>query len=139
MTVQQIAAADVVTADRETNIATVVDQMADEDVGAVVVVEGDAPVGIVTDRTIALALGDTEDLGETTADDLLSEHLVTVQEDDGIFEVVRTLGDEGIRRAPVVDDGGTLQGIVSLDDLVVLLAEEFANLSDVIEQQSPRL
>lgn len=139
MTIQQIAATDVVTAERDTNIATIVDRMAEEDVGAIVIVEGNSPVGVVTDRSIALALGDADDLGNTTADQLMSEHLVTVRDGDGIFDVIRTLGEEGIRRAPVVDEEGTLEGIVSLDDMVVLLAEEFDNLSDVIEQQSPRL
>lgn len=139
MAINEIAETDVVTAERNDDVETVVDRMAQEDVGSVVVVEGDAPVGVLTDRSIALAIGESEGLTDATAEDVMSEDLVTVRSDDGIFEVARTLGDAGVRRVPVVDDDGTLEGIVSLDDLVVVISEELAEISDVIEMQSPRL
>lgn len=44
--------------------------------------------------------------------------------------------DEAIRRLPIVDDGGTLTGIITLDDLLVVSAAELSNASDVIEQQA---
>jgi CBS domain-containing protein len=48
------------------------------------------------------------------------------------------MGDAGVRRMPVVDeDDGTLAGIVTLDDLHVLLALERRNLAAVIEAESP--
>jgi hypothetical protein len=46
------------------------------------------------------------------------------------------MADEGVRRMPVVD-GETLAGIVTLDDLTVLLTEELGNLAGVVEAESP--
>ncbi|WP_254765703.1 CBS domain-containing protein [Salinilacihabitans rarus] len=138
MAVQQIAEPDVVTAHRDDGVEDVVEKMATENVGSVVIVEDGSPVGIVTDRTIALSIREVDDVADQTVDDLMAADLATVSADAGVFDVIRTLSDEGVRRVPVVDDGGSLEGIVSLDDLIVLLADEFGGISTVIEQQAPR-
>lgn len=137
ITVHDIIHTEVVTANRDTPIATIVAQMAEREVGAVVVVEDNRPVGIVTDRKIALALEETPDVSDLTADDLLSEDLYTGTTDMNISEMLQILGREEIRRLPIVDEEGSLAGIVTLDDVLVLLASEFKNITDIIEAQSP--
>lgn len=139
VTVSDLAATDVVTARPDDPVTDVVRKMATEDVGAVVVVQRDRPVGIVTDRKIALALGDTPDISRMQVSDLMTEDVFTVSENTNVFDLMRKLSDRGVRRAPVVDDQGNLRGIVSLDDAIVLLAEEFHNVSQIIRKQSPRL
>lgn len=52
------------------------------------------------------------------------------------METVRTMCDAAVRRVPVVEDD-RLVGIVSLDDLLVLLASELSNLLGVVEAESP--
>ncbi|MFC4553253.1 MULTISPECIES: CBS domain-containing protein [Halorussus] len=138
VTIGEIAATDVVTARPDTPVTELVGKMARESVGSIVIVQQNRPVGIVTDRSIALKLEDNPDVSRLRAGDVMSEDLFTVREDENIFEVTRNLGDRGVRRAPVVDDQGTLRGIVSLDDITVLLTEEFENVSRIIEAQSPR-
>lgn len=64
--------------------------------------------------------------------------LVTVHEDVGIKEVLETLSHAGIRRVPVVDGQGDLVGIVSMDDIAVLLADGIEDVADVLRKQSPR-
>jgi CBS domain-containing protein len=49
------------------------------------------------------------------------------------------MGDNGIRRIPVVDEDGKLQGIVTLDDAVVLLGTELGNVAETIQAQIDRL
>lgn len=133
-----IAEIDVVTAERDDPLTSIVERMADEDVGTVVITEDDRPTGIVTDRMIALALAEHPDVSELTAGDVMTGDPVTVTDEMTVFEVVQTLGDSGIRRVPIVDDDGQLVGIVSIDDVLVLLATELDQLSEVVERQIER-
>lgn len=139
VTIDEIVATDVVKAERDTPIATIVAKMAEEDVGSVVVVEDDSPIGIVTDRSVALALENTPDVAEKQAGDLVGDDLVTGTMEMSAFEALDRLREETIRRLPIVDDEGNLEGIVTLDDLVVLLSSEIDKAGQIIREQSPRL
>lgn len=117
------------------NLATV---MREEDVGSVIIEEDDEPMGIVTDRDLVLhVLEPREDPTEVTAEDIMTETLVTAQGDDGVFEATATMFENGVRRLPVVDETENLAGIVTLDDLLVLLSTELEHLTGVIEAESP--
>lgn len=135
---EDILETDAVTASRDESLVDIVEKMAQRDVGTVIVTEDDRPVGIITDRKIALTLGEEQDPSNVRADDVMTEDPVTVTQETNTYDIVRTLGDNGIRRVPVVDDEGTLRGIVSIDDLIVLLAAEMDQLSEVIERQIER-
>lgn len=139
MTIMDIAQTDVVTASADADVTSVVKKMSDADVGTVIITEDETPTGLVTDRKIALALEEMPDLTDWHVEEIMTEDLITVTADTGIFEVLQILGDEAIRRVPVVDDQDTLQGIVSLDDILILLSAEFSNASDVIEKQISKL
>jgi CBS domain-containing protein len=139
VTVEDIAAEDVVTVERDTPVPTAVASMAENDVGSVVVVEDDEPIGMLTDRKVALALEDTPEVAQQTVGDLVSEELVTADSSTTVFEVVKMMGDNGIRRVPVVDEEGNLQGIVTLDDAIVLLGTELGNVAETIQAQIDRL
>jgi CBS domain-containing protein len=136
--VERVAREEVVTADRDTPVATVVAMMDEQDVGTIVITEDDRPEGIITDRKIALALEETPDLTQRSVEDLMTEDPVTVNEDVDLFDAVRSLAEHDIRRIPVVDDEGRVTGILSLDDALVVLSGEFSAISDVIREQSPR-
>ncbi len=138
MTVDQIAREDVVTAPRDEDAAAVAERMAEADVGAVVITRGGEPEGIVTDRQIATSVGTNGGIERLDAVDLMTEEPITVGTGAGLFELVQTFSDAGVRRLPVVDGDGDLAGIVSLDDLLVLLANEFADVGEVLEDQSAR-
>lgn len=125
------------TAETDTPLPTIAAEMKTEDVGAVVVVEDDKPLGVVTDRKIALALGEMENLEEKTASDLMSENLVAGLNNMSIYDAIKQLGEENIRRLPVVDEDGELVGIVTLDDIIVLLGEELQDTAEIIKAQSP--
>ncbi|WP_327053647.1 CBS domain-containing protein [Halomicrococcus gelatinilyticus] len=137
MPIQDIARTEVMTAGRDQSAGNLATVMAEEKVGSVVIEEDDDPVGIVTDRDLAIqVLEPREDPTEVTAEEIMTETPVTVDADQGIFEATATMADEGVRRMPVVDDGN-LSGIFTLDDLVVLLTDEMTNLAGVIETESP--
>lgn len=136
---EEIVQTEVVTASPDTPVATVVAEMAEEDVGSVVVVDEEEPVGIVTDRSIALALETTPDVTEHEVGELLEGEFVTGSTEMSGLDVLRRLSEAGVRRLPIVDEDGGLAGIVTLDDVLVLLSEELANVADVVRTQSPRL
>lgn len=130
-------AVEAITAQKDTAITELAQTMSDEGVGDLIIVEDDTPVGIVTDRDIALEVGQTDDLTSRTAADLMSEDPVTIQADAEAVELPRKLGEAKVRRLPVVNDEGALQGIVTLDDVVATIGEELDNVATVIEAQSP--
>lgn len=136
---KEIAQSQVVTVDPDTPIRTVVADMNNNDVGTVVVVEDGRPRGIISDRTVALALEENPDVAQSTAADLVTENLVTIPTESTVREVLATFSEAGIRRAPIVEEDGRLAGIVALDDVIALLSDELAAVSDVIEQQSARV
>ncbi|MFC7197766.1 CBS domain-containing protein [Halosimplex aquaticum] len=139
VSVDDVVAEDVVTAERDTPVREAVGKMRDRDVGAVVVVEDDKPVGVLTDRTVALTIEDTQNVGDTAVEELIEDDLISVGASTDIFETLQLMRDEGIRRLPVVDDEGRLQGIVTLDDALVLLGSELDKLATTVQEQSPRL
>ena len=137
--VTEIITEDVVTAERDTPVRTVVAQMSENNVGSVVVVEDDRPIGIITDRKVALALEEMPEIAERTAEDLLHGDVFTADPSMNIFDAIQVMSDEGIRRLPIVDDNGALRGIVTLDDALVLLGGVVSDISDTVQSQSPRL
>ena len=66
-----------------------------------------------------------------TVEDVMTRHIQTATLTDGIFATIRGFQEGGIRRQPVTDDDGVLQGIVAVDDLLQLLASELAHLASV--------
>lgn len=138
MTIGDIARERVVTADPDTTIADIAQSMAEHEVGCIIIEQHGEPIGLVTDRKIALELKDTPDLAGHAVKELMTTGLVTVNHEAGIKEVLDTLSEAGIRRVPVVDDDDELTGIVSIDDLAVLLAREMEDLEAVVETQAPR-
>lgn len=137
MPVANLAREDAVTVERDAEATDISRTMNDEQVGAVVVVEGDEPVGIVTDRTLGLAIGQEDDPASLTAGDLMSGDPETIEADAEAYELAIQFGEAKVRRLPVVDEGGQLEGIVSLDDLIATNAEQLEEAAKVIEEQSP--
>jgi CBS domain-containing protein len=137
MTVRDLMREDVVTATPGTAVTEVAERARAENVGSVVVVDGDEPVGIVTDRDIALrVVADGADPTSTTASDVMTADPTTVDIEAGVMELSREMCGAGVRRMPVVD-GGELVGIVTLDDLDRLLVGELGNLAGVVAGESP--
>jgi len=109
--------------------------MRDRNVGAVVVVEGQKPVGIITDRDLALALGARGVASGAPVQNVMTAPVRTIPEAAGIFGATQCMRDAGVRRLPIVDKDGHLTGIVSLDDLLRLLGGELYNLAEGVRHE----
>ena len=68
----------------------------------------------------------------------MARELVTARENEGIFETVQRMRMNGVRRMPVIDGHGALVGVVSVDDLIQLLAEEMGALAKLISRGQVR-
>jgi CBS domain-containing protein len=97
------------------------------------------PIGIVTDRDIVVSVvATTLDPAVYTVGDLVARELVTVAEDQGVFESIQQMRTNGVRRMPVVDREGGLVGIISVDDLIQLLSDEMSELAKLISREQVR-
>ena len=81
MSVSSYSQPDVVTVEGEASLREVATKLDDENVGTVVVVEGDEPVGVVTDRDIALAVGEGGDVSDAAAADAMPDEVATLESD----------------------------------------------------------
>jgi CBS domain-containing protein len=120
-----------VTVEPHTSVAVVARMMRDDDIGAVLVTEGDRLRGLVSDRDLVVrAVADGGDPNRTTVADACSEDLVTVGPDDDVRRAVELMREHSVRRMPVVDEGQHAVGIVSLGDLAIVRDPESA-LGDI--------
>jgi CBS domain-containing protein len=106
-------------------------------VGSLIVVEeesrGRVPVGMLTDRDIVVeVLAPGLDYKNLSVGEIMSSQLITARESDDMLGVLRVMRQRGIRRMPVITEAGTLAGIVTLDDLLEILAEQMDDLVDAI-------
>jgi CBS domain-containing protein len=143
MTVGKICNREVVITTPEATLIAVAKLMREYHVGDVVVVKarGDekVPVGIITDRDIVLAIVASEvDLDAVLAGDIMSHELLTAGEQESIWDVLQRMRSHGVRRLPVVNARGGLEGILSVNDFLELISEELLALAQVATRQQQR-
>lgn len=138
MPIQDLARTDVVTATEQAPIGELARLMRDEDVGSVVITNGDTPIGIVTDRDLTTrVLAEERSLDTQTARDVMSEDLRSVGPDAGFYEAAQVMAENSIRRLPVCTEADELVGIITADDLTELLADEHQQLAAILRNQRP--
>lgn len=97
--------------------------MRESHVGFLVVSDGAGPLGVITDRDIVLeAVAAGIDAGAVTVRDAMTADPVTLTADTSLEDALDCLRAAGVRRAPVVDDGGRIVGVLSIDDVLDHLA-----------------
>jgi CBS domain-containing protein len=117
--------------------------MHDAHIGSVVVVEetgnGRAVIGMLTDRDIVVSVVAFDlDAKVLRVEDYMSKNVVTANPDDSINDVLSLMWRNGVRRIPVTDANNLLIGIVSLDDLLEIIAEELRGLVQAIDTEQKR-
>ena len=134
---REIMTATVLATTREMSLKDAAQMMKDGDIGVLPVVERETNklVGIVTDRDIvvrAVAVGKSAD---ATVAEAMTTELFTAKPDDYAFEAIRTMGERQVRRIPIIDEAGILQGIVSMAD-VALEMEDEREIAETLEEIS---
>lgn len=139
MSIESICRINVVTAEKSTPVRAIAVLMQQNHVGSVVIVEnfdgGKIPAGIITDRDLALSIGEEVDLGSLRAVDLMQAQPVIAKLSDTVFTVAKTMARNGIKRLPVVKKDGSLFGIICADDVLREIAAEMSSLSEIAGAQ----
>ncbi|HEY5290884.1 MAG TPA: CBS domain-containing protein [Burkholderiales bacterium] len=143
MNVGEICSRVVVIAEGNTPVQQAAKLMRDQHIGALVVTEGSAearrPIGIVTDRDMVIEVVAADvDYRTLTVGDIMSERPATIKETAGLFEAIAQMRSDGVRRLVVVDAMGRLLGLVAMDDLIPVLAEELSALAQAIRVEQRR-
>jgi CBS domain-containing protein len=129
MNIGELCTRYVVLAYPTTTLAQAAQLMREHHVGSLVVARendaGKTPIGIITDRDMVVeVLAAGLDYTRLTVGDVMSRELVTAREEESALDVLSRMRQRGIRRVPVVSSSGTLTGIISIDDLLAITAEE---------------
>jgi CBS domain-containing protein len=128
MPVRDYCQTDVRTVDVGITLREAARQLADEKLGALVVLGDDGRVrGVVTDRDIALrVLHERLDPDATTVGSVLSDDLVVVPADSMVRVAMALLRKHSVRRLPVLDAEARLVGLIAWDDLLGIVARELS-------------
>jgi len=143
MPIGEICNREVVVIRKEDSVLDAAKLMRDFHVGDVVVVEDRdnqvIPVGVLTDRDIVVELIAKEvPLDSISVEDVMSYDLLSVLENRGIWDAIQCMRGKGVRRIVVVDDKGSLVGVLSLDDLLELLSGELSDLAKLSMKEQNR-
>jgi CBS domain-containing protein len=126
MKVQDVMTSEVKSCRPETNLAEAAAMMLDYDCGALPVVNNENKVvGMITDRDLAIAAATKARLAsEIPVSEVISRKVCSATLDEDIHTALKTMRHEKIRRLPIVNRDGTLQGILSLNDIALRAEEE---------------
>jgi len=140
MNAGELCVRDVVVCRTDLSVIEAARLMRDHHVGSLVVYEDEdgpvRPVGVVTDRDLAIeVLASGGDPGDLRVVDVMTAELVTATEDEDVDAVLRRMRAFGVRRVPIVDDDGVLQGILTYDDLLGWMTEQLGDLLRVVKTE----
>lgn len=134
MNARDIMTSEVVFCRPETNLASAAASMWQHNCGILPVVDENMHVtGMVTDRDICIALATRNRLAsEITVGEVSAGNVFACRTDDNAQTVLSTMRAYKVRRVPVVDQGGTLAGIISMDDIILLARDKRGSHTSVI-------
>jgi signal-transduction protein with cAMP-binding, CBS, and nucleotidyltransferase domain len=128
MPVKDLIQRKVVTIEPDDPVMLAAQRMKDKMVGSLVVLDGNKPAGIITDRDIAIRVVGTGKAPTTPVREVMTRDPITIKDNASFFELTKAFREAAVRRLIVVDKNGKLVGLISIDDILELLTTEFANL-----------
>ena len=139
MSVGHICVREVSTASPEETAQDAARRMRARRVGTLVVLdEQRMPIGILSDRDLSMrVVADALDATVELVRDVMTGPPTTIHENAPIEQALSLMRAGPYRRLPVVDDDGRLVGLISLDDVLDLLSEEFRDIGKLLQEESP--
>ena len=132
---REIMTKSVTTATRDMPLREAAAMMRDGDMGSIPVVEEGKLVGIVTDRDIVVRSIAEGKNADSPVGDAMTTEIFSVRPDDFVFEAIRLMGDKQVRRIPVVEEDGSLAGIIAMAD-IALETEDQREVAETLEEIS---
>ena len=121
----------------EDSVAVVAQKLRDHRVGCVIVTRGGRPVGVVTDRDVVVrGVAEGRDPSTTKVSEIVTYDPFVLVETDGIDTAASRMREHGIRRLPIVNADGLTIGIVTADDLLIVLGRQLADVCSGIEESA---
>ncbi|EIJ66524.1 CBS domain pair protein [Candidatus Nitrosopumilus salaria BD31] len=121
MTISDVMTKSVISVDASMSINETAKLMEDAKVGAVIVIEDNKPVGIVTDRDFAVKVAAHAYQISTPIKQIMSSPIFSINSDETVRAASDLMHDRGVRKIPVIDNG-SIVGIITATDIVNLLA-----------------
>lgn len=137
MTVGDLCVNSIVSAHPDDTVIEAARRMRARHVGDIVVTDDNSsPVGMLTDRDIVVSVvAQSPDKIETLlVRDVMTPNVVTVRRSDSIAEAIKRMRAGGIRRLPVVNARGRLDGMLAFDDVLRAMAEQFSSLAGLLSR-----
>lgn len=139
MSLKAITKTNVVTIGKNASLKDASRLMQREHVGSLVVIENyfgnKVATGIITDRDIALSVCSATRPQGLNVEHIMQSQPITINVSEGIFEAAQLMGKNGVKRLPVINEDGSLYGIVSADDILSLMSDEINHLAKVSDTQ----
>jgi len=123
----------VITASAQMTVSEAARAMRSKNVGALVVVNARRPIGMLTDRDIAVdVVARGMDPDSVLVRDVMRKKPLTIRQELGLLDAARAFAKSGVRRLPVVDKGGVLIGVIAIDDIMILLGNEMGYVAGAL-------
>lgn len=134
MAIAELCRRNVITIDRRESLREAARQLRAQHVGSLVVVDRETdplqPLGVLTDRDIVTAVDAAGvDLEAVMVGEAIAEPAVTVSADATLWQALARMRTHQVRRLPVVDETGKLYGMLSVDDVLGVLADALADMA----------
>lgn len=129
MSLQKFCERPVVTISPEQTINDACQLLREKNVGCLVAIEKEKLCGILTDRDIALkVIGEKKDPQRTKVRDIMTANPTRIAVNKTLHDLTMLMHSYHVRRVPIVDGGDKILGMVTLDDLLILLGQEMADI-----------
>jgi CBS domain-containing protein len=129
MSLEKFCERSVVTISPEQNVIAACQLMREKNVGCLVAVEGEKLRGILTDRDIALKVtAEKKDPQQTKVRDIMTANPNRIAVNKTLHDLTALMHAHHVRRVPIVDGGDKVVGMITLDDLLILLGQELADI-----------
>jgi CBS domain-containing protein len=110
--------------------------MRSSNIGSIIVARDGAPLGVLTDRDLAIrVIAEARNPADVRVDEVMSPYPIYLSSRRTLDEAIQTMRDLGVRRLPVVDAAGRLEGIVSMDDILAQLARQIGQLGEAVQRE----
>ena len=110
--------------------------MRDANIGSVVVASDGEPLGVVTDRDLAIrVLAEARNPAAVPLQEVMSPYPIFLSVQRSLDDAITTMRDLGVRRLPVVDEHGHLAGIICMDDILATIARQVGHLGEAVRRE----
>lgn len=118
MKIKDIMTKEIACVDASSTAADAAKKMKDQNVGTVMIIDQNQLKGMVTDRAITTkAVAENKDPRSLPVTDIMTKDVIGCSEEDDVFDALRTMGENKVRRLPVVNDQDQLVGVISMADI----------------------